>query len=174
MNVGMVVLVGCVLGTGALVYQGTMAGAAPATPGGSATSSNATPHATVIIEPTGLAHAGQPTSTPASTQTPLPRLTLDQVRGLTRPGYTSPSGIQPVVPSSRSASTPAPGSPTGTPPGAPVDESGNPPTATAAPKPPAIATGTPVPELPRLATPPPLPPPPEWVRPQPAPTEHPW
>ena len=33
MNVGMVVLVGCVLGTGALVYQGTMAGAGPAAAG---------------------------------------------------------------------------------------------------------------------------------------------
>lgn len=87
MNKGTIVLLGSVLGAGALVYQGTTGGSA-ARP-----TATATPAVQETVE---IAHSGKtvkPAASPSPAITPLltsiPKLTLDQIRALPRPG--SPS-----------------------------------------------------------------------------------
>lgn len=174
MNVGMIVLVGCVLGSGAIAYRGTTGGAAPAATPIVDGAPHSTPRVTAVIEPT----VAQRTTTPVpSTQTPsptpYPKLTLDQVRGLARPPAVragAPAG-PPVSNAPRQAAVPA--SPSLEPPALAVPaattlpESGAPPPAAT---PPPVANTTPPPVL---ATPPPLPPMPEGIGPRSAPTETP-
>ena len=171
MNVGMIVLVGCVLGSAAIVYRGTTGGAAPAATPIVDGAAHSPPRATVVIEPTVPHKAATPATTP--TPTSYPKLTLDQVRGLARPPATSggaPSGSKGSNAPRQAAAPAAPSlePPALTPPAATaMAESGAPPPVAS---PPPVATTTP---LPVLATPPPLPPMPEGVGPRSAPTEQP-
>lgn len=176
MNTGMLVLVGCVLGTGALVYHGTMAGAAAPAHSVStevAATITTSSHATVVIEPTVLARADAPALTP-SPAAPL-KLTLDQVRSIARPvsppvplgAQTSPSprAVNPAPPTSRSEGV----APTSAPPG---PESGTP-SSSPTPQPPVGPSATATPGVASIATPPPFPPPPERAASVPMPTERP-
>ncbi|GMV84341.1 MAG: hypothetical protein AMXMBFR80_01990 [Dehalococcoidia bacterium] len=165
MNSSTFVLVGALVATAAIVYQGTMAGASqrPTEPGTAATS-------------TELAHSQTRGTTPAPHTTPTPavvaaktpalKLTLDQVRQLPRPVGPTPSAghMPPAYPAT--TSTPAPAASPAPPSEVPAIPAG--PAATAAPATPA-PTATPNPW--DIPTPPPLPPPPDnWVVPYP-PTE---
>lgn len=175
MNVGMIVLVGCVVGSGAIVYRGTTGGAAPAATPSVDGAAHSAPRPTVVIEPTAPHKAATPATTPTPTPTSYPKLTLDQVRALARPPATSAGA--PEGPGPKGANAPrqaaAPDAPSLEPPAltAPaattMPESGAPPPVAS---PPPVATTTPPPVL---ATPPPLPPMPEGVGPRSAPTEQP-
>ena len=172
MNVGMIVLVGCVLGSAAIVYRGTTGGAAPAAAPIVDGAAHSPPRATVVVEPTAR-RAATPAPTPTPSPTPYPKLTLDQVRALARPPAASggaPAGSkgsnaprQAAAPAAPSLEPPALTAPAAT----AMPESGAPPPVGS---PPPVATTTPPPVL---ATPPPLPPMPEGVGPRSAPTEQP-
>lgn len=172
LNVGMIVVVGCVLGTVAIVYQGTMAGASPVSSAASSATSTASPRSTAISEPTALARAASPTATPTSSPSVAPKLSLEQLRGLARPGASAPAGARllPVEPRAGTPDATATGS-VATP--TTVNESGQPPASTATPRPSPDPSETPLPAAPHIATPPPLPPPPEGWAPRAVPTEQP-
>lgn len=163
MNSSTFILVGALVATGAIVYQGTMAGASqrPTEQATAATSTELAHSQTRSATPT--PHA---TSTPSviSAKTPALKLTLDQVRQLPRPAGPPQSvgHIPPAYPAS--TSTPPPAAPSEVP-ATPAQ-----PTATAAPATP-TPTPTATPNPWDIPTPPPLPPPPDnWVVPYP-PTE---
>jgi hypothetical protein len=155
------ILVGAFVATGAIVYQGTMAGASqrPA-------QSPAEPAQTE------LAHSQSRTPTPAASvtatpavvaaKTPALKLTLDQVRQLPRPapvfgGYSPPASLPPAAEPTEPPPSEVPATPAATPPPATPVASGPTPTPTADPW--------------DIPTPPPFPPPPDnWVQPGP-PTE---
>lgn len=167
MNSSTFILVGALVATGAIVYQGTMAGASqrPTEQATAATSTELAHSQTRSATPT--PHA---TSTPSviSAKTPALKLTLDQVRQLPRPAGPPQSvgHIPPAYPASTSTPPPAVS------PAAPSEVPATPaqPTATAAPATP-TPTPTATPNPWDIPTPPPLPPPPDnWVVPYP-PTE---
>ena len=173
MNTGMLVLVGCVLGTGALVYHGTMAGSVPAHSASTEAAATTGSHAAVVVEPTVLARAGAPSPTPSPAAPP--KLTLDQVRSIARPASTpvplgaqtrpGPRPLNPALPTSPPQVAP----PTSVPPG---PESGIP-SSSPTPQPSVGPTATATPGVTSIATPPAFPPPPERPAPVPMPTEQP-
>ncbi len=155
------ILVGAFVATGAIVYQGTMAGASQ--------------RPTVPVAEAGeteLARSQSRTPTPAPTaaaspavvaaKTPALKLTLDQVRQLPRPvplfgGYYPPASAPPASDPTVAPPSEVPATPAAAPPPA---------TATAGPPP-----STPAPDPWDIPTPPPLPPAPDnWFQPGP-PTE---
>lgn len=183
MNAGTLFLVGCVVATGAIVYQGTMAGPSAATmPGDEVARGTVTRVPTRAATPTPVSHEPEPT--PSVVAYPTTVLTIDQIRNLPRPrppmstgGATSGGGSvsapkpPAATPTAATESTPPAGpTPTATAPSNPHPPAEDDwPVPTPTPEP-AWPTPTPVPEIEwwDLPTPPPLPPPPDnWAGPRP-------
>lgn len=159
------ILVGAFVATGAIVYQGTMAGA----------SQRPADNLPAAAE-TELARSQSRTPTPPVSATAIPavvaaktpalKLTLDQVRQLPRPSLSGGGQAPPWYPA---PGTLPPAEPT-QPPLAEVPAD-PPSTPAAATPPPASPTPLPTPDPWAIPTPPPFPPPPDnWVQPRP-PTE---